>query len=344
MRSASLRDVAAKAGVSVPTASLVLSGKADTVGINADTQKRVHAAAAELKYRPNSQAIRMRQKRFGHVLLLEAARSHTLNQHLVSNILARFDRDDITLSLAQLPDDVMASGERIPSVLRGRNADGILLNWTRSIPRSLEQYLDDTGIPHVWINNKRATDAVYPDDEAAAAHLGETLTRFGHRHVAWWIEDKPDTGHYSEIDREEGLRRAVNAAGGTLTVMRHPENPVRGEHTADERIPFARKFLKEHPEITAIVSYDKASTGPLLYAVAGSGRRIPDDISLAQYCPTLDQQSGIPIAHMNPNMSAVGTQVAEMMLAKINAPDTPVASVTIPHEFFPGTTISTPRR
>src|SRR5262245_49812115 len=48
-----LKEVAAKAGVSASTASLVLTGKAEGRGIPAETNERVRRAALDLNYAPN---------------------------------------------------------------------------------------------------------------------------------------------------------------------------------------------------------------------------------------------------------------------------------------------------
>src|SRR5947209_470702 len=48
-----MADIAARAGVSRATVSLVLNGKDAAVGISEETRRRVQAAAAELGYRPN---------------------------------------------------------------------------------------------------------------------------------------------------------------------------------------------------------------------------------------------------------------------------------------------------
>jgi len=55
----SIYDIAAKAGVSPTTVSLVLNGKSDKLRISQKTRERILAAAAELKYVPNAMARKM---------------------------------------------------------------------------------------------------------------------------------------------------------------------------------------------------------------------------------------------------------------------------------------------
>jgi LacI family transcriptional regulator len=61
---ATIRDVAARAGVSTATVSYVLNGKG---GVGAETAARVRAAAAELGFRPNATARSLATRRAGLV-------------------------------------------------------------------------------------------------------------------------------------------------------------------------------------------------------------------------------------------------------------------------------------
>ena len=65
-----LADVARAAGVSLATASFVLSGRGGSRSAgSAETKKKVRAAAAELGYVPNRHAQAMRTGRGGGVVL-----------------------------------------------------------------------------------------------------------------------------------------------------------------------------------------------------------------------------------------------------------------------------------
>ena len=55
-----IKDVAAKAGVSVSTVSYVINGKAEQIRISEVTQKKVWEAVEELNYRPNMQAKKLK--------------------------------------------------------------------------------------------------------------------------------------------------------------------------------------------------------------------------------------------------------------------------------------------
>ncbi|MFD2357126.1 LacI family DNA-binding transcriptional regulator [Nonomuraea ferruginea] len=60
-RRVTLADVAKAAGVSRPTASLVLSGRGRELRISQDVEERVLRAADELQYRPNIVSVGLRK-------------------------------------------------------------------------------------------------------------------------------------------------------------------------------------------------------------------------------------------------------------------------------------------
>lgn len=65
-----LKDVAKKAGTSLSTTSIVLSGKGDERHISLQTQEKVLAAAAELSYNPSIAARRLRKGDTGNIVIL----------------------------------------------------------------------------------------------------------------------------------------------------------------------------------------------------------------------------------------------------------------------------------
>src|ERR1019366_4581935 len=75
VRSTTLADVARAAGVSIATASYVLSNRTD-VKISAPTRQRVAAAAAELRYRRNALAAALRGGAAREFGLFAAQRPH----------------------------------------------------------------------------------------------------------------------------------------------------------------------------------------------------------------------------------------------------------------------------
>jgi len=80
----------------------------------------------------------------------------------------------------------------------------------------MERLVRQYRLPSIWVNVKRAEDAVHPDDLTAGRLATELLLSHGHRRVAFLdITDPwaPELGrHYSLADRQRGYERAMRAA------------------------------------------------------------------------------------------------------------------------------------
>jgi len=91
MSRVNLTTVAREAGVAVSTASLVLNGKAATVGLAEETIVRIRLTAERLGYTPNHNARSLRLRRSGMVGVILAGSSHS--------------RDSLMTGIRQILDD-----------------------------------------------------------------------------------------------------------------------------------------------------------------------------------------------------------------------------------------------
>ena len=64
-----LREIAERAGMSVGSVSMVLSGRGDAARISKASQQKVFDAARELNYKPNVYAKRLRTNNSGHIII-----------------------------------------------------------------------------------------------------------------------------------------------------------------------------------------------------------------------------------------------------------------------------------
>jgi hypothetical protein len=78
-----IRDVAAAAGVSRTTVSLIVNGRADQVGISLATRQRVSALVSQMGYVPSSAA---REMATGHVVVAAEAATVTVSQPLATSL------------------------------------------------------------------------------------------------------------------------------------------------------------------------------------------------------------------------------------------------------------------
>ena len=187
-----IRDVAAKAGVSVSTVSRVLnqSGYSD-----ADTRARVRHAAAALNYQPNANWSRLRSQSSQTILYLLANRDNINSFHM--RLLVSCERTlqsrgfDLTFSRYEYSRALAPAALPLPRMLEKSGAvDGILLAGVHH--PNLLQLLEKRRIPHVMLGNdfdgppaRLARNCVFFDDGAGIADAVDHLVRLGHRRIAF---------------------------------------------------------------------------------------------------------------------------------------------------------------
>lgn len=85
----SIYDIAAKAGVSPTTVSLVLNGKSDKLRISPKTRERILEAASELKYIPNAMARKLSNRTLKKTPQVAFFWAPTQNPHILNAFIER---------------------------------------------------------------------------------------------------------------------------------------------------------------------------------------------------------------------------------------------------------------
>lgn len=181
-----LRDVAAVAGVSVATASRVLSGSPAT---SAASREAVTAAAAQLDFRPNVQARALRSSRTGSIgLLIPDIR----NPHFadLAHAVERHARERGLVTLISAADERLETQEAAVRLLMSHNVDGLIVvpqgqRDTARGPKALEA-VKQAGIPLVLVDrvvSELDVPAVVPDTRGITQAVEELLA-LGHERIA----------------------------------------------------------------------------------------------------------------------------------------------------------------
>lgn len=260
-------DVAAKAGVSQPTVSLVLS-RNPTARVSADTRDRVLRAAEELGYRPNVVARSLVQRRSYAIGLVVPDLDNQFFAHVVSGA----QRVAVDEGYAVLLCEQRGTGiDRHLDALRARQVDGVILDaaGASSIP---EELLD--GINVVLIDQpSQRWPGVASDAEGAGRMAAEHLLGLGHERVAFV---GPSADVHTFRMRERGFTRALRAAGVAVETELYRRVPatIAGGHTA------MRALLAQSNRPTAVFCANDLLALGAYKACAQAGVSIPRDISL----------------------------------------------------------------
>lgn len=337
-------DIAKKAKVSPNTVSRVLNGKADYIRPTfSNRADRIREMAASMGYRPNATAQSMKTGKHSSISLLTSPIrwSSAISSDFLFSIQSGISDLKYSLVLNTLTEGGDSANRNLPRIFKENCVDGVLVNITHAIPEWLEPMLKDMGVPFVWIGSKHQFDCVYHDDMGAAQKLTSKLLQAGHRNIVYvdcampWNADPADW-HFSNIDRMNGYRQAMDQSGNEPIVIR-PDALLK----PDQRVSFLMGKIFNDNIPTAIISYDLDFTGEtVLFAAARKGIDIPADLSYATFNPHSDScLNDLNISHfgISPQFSEGAVQ---MLFRKICNDNQPAEPVVLPMVFNEGNTIS----
>lgn len=336
-------DIAAAAGVSQTTVSLILSGNTDGMRLSEATRQRVLKAAEKLGYVPDPVATR-----------LASARNHMIGVYTFASafptdvdgfyypILVGIEEEAAALGqdlvlftgtggLDARADDKTAirrTADDKAAIRRTRIADGCLF-FGRHVPEEPIDWLLGGGFPLVYVGRRDELDGRIPfvgvDYVAASAAVVERLVASGHREIRY-LRSEDDA--LSSSDREEGVLAAAKAARlPARLVVRAADSEVGG---------LVERWRGEG--VTAIV-VEETDTGTLSAALleAVKGVRVPGELSVAVLGQPKDhpEVSGFEVPRRELGRRAVRLLVDQITSSDPSSPQqvllncAPVAGATI---------------
>jgi DNA-binding LacI/PurR family transcriptional regulator len=312
-----LKDVAAKAGVSYQTVSKVLNKKAQ---VAAETEARIWQATQELNYRPNVAARNLRTQA-SH--LIGYAWQHmttswrpVLDSFLYSVIHATEAQGYLTIFFTSGGVDAYSNTTPYAELYARKQVDGfILADIIQDDPRVA--FLIEQEIPFAsfGVANKDWDYCwVDVDGRAGIEMMMAHLQTRGHQRIgllAW--ADRSQTGWH----RQEGYRRGLQKAG----ILFDPDWLICGPNTVQAGAEGLKYFLalpaQRRPSAIVCIS-DQLAVGAINAAIA-MGLQVGRDIAITGY-------DDIPMAeHFHPSLTTVrqpiyqvGQQVVDLLLRQIN--------------------------
>src|SRR5574341_410037 len=286
-----MRDVAAAAGVSLSTVSLVVNEKP---GVSHDRRERVLKVIEELNYITGGRRkSAVETKVIGLLMesLSEASRSEGFYVRIVSGI----EDTAYELGYQVLLHVYRPAIDPLNSIreLMGRDVDGLIIANDGDITPNVIQNIAEAGIPIVLVENIQdfPTHSVTADNFSAGRVMTEYLIQLGHRRIG--ALGGPDK--YSSLrDRMRGHRIAMLENGLPLDPGLHPSpvsgNPRKGYVQMQKLIA-----LPEPPTAVFAVS-DRAAFGAM-EAIKDAGLVCPDDISVVGIDDVRDS------AYSNPSLT-----------------------------------------
>ena len=297
---ATLKDVAARAEVSVATAARVLR-RDPTLVVRPGTRSRVEAAASDLSYRPNGAARGLRTRRSGVLAVFLPDPQNIMWLEMLRGVeRAAADRDYLVV-VADAHGPVLDK-EQLGRLVLERRVDGLLVAFARLHDELVDQIAGE-GLPFVPVNSQSGTVAgsVTMDDALGSRLAVEHLVELGHRRIGY-VGGRLDTDVGRR--REAGYREATGAAGLGIE-----ERWVRaGDYTERTAEALGSELFAGGTDSgpTAIYTVSLPTALGVLRAARSAGVRVPDDLSVV----TMDDHPLLD--HLDPTLSAVRMPMAEM--------------------------------
>ncbi len=340
-------SIAERVGVSPRTVQRVLNGTTrDRRPTIVQRAEQIRAMARELNYVPNAAAKATATGRFHNIALVLGTDSHrsSLPERLLRGLSERLNTMDMSMSLLQLTDDQLCDPDRMPRLLREVAADGMLIDYTHGAPAGMEAVIRRNRIAAVWINVKRDTDCVRPNDFAAAYDLTRRLLSGGHRRIAFLdVSYGPamPNPHYSVADRADGYRSAMDDAGLSPVTFLPPD----GEKVdGPDRVRFCRAILERPDRPTAVVCYGESGLIAMTVAAAHLGLVVPRELSLTTFFEHQPYIDGALVAGMLMPSEDVGRVGLETLLEKMSHPSAELEARLVRALYLEGGSIVPPPR
>ena len=219
----SLKQIAERAGVSVPTVSRFLSGSGY---VSEDAAVRIRASVSELGYatravRPGPRPKSLRGIRTGNIAFvsLDAVSPEEMLRmpafpSLLGGIQRALAQQGLALVLAHVHDG------KVPSVLHRNRVDGVLImGGTPPLSPNLKRALMQ--LPAVWCFRRHADplgefDHVFYDNARVGDLAADYFLKRGLRRLAFLT---PRATHTAYAQRRERFIPAVEAGGGSVRVF-----------------------------------------------------------------------------------------------------------------------------
>ena len=298
-----LKDVAARAGVSITTVSVVLNKQREGVRVPEATRERVQKAADELGYRPNEMARGLRRRSsqaigflsdevtttpFAVAMLAAAQTEAARNGYLL-----------ITVNVGRSPSE--ADMERALDSLLQHQVSSVV------VARMWHQEVEPLpGLPETTIFlNCRATSGAFrsiiPAETSAAYTATRELLAHGHQRIAY-LDDS--AGMVAAGLRHDGYRQALEEAGMNpdprlhLNVMARVSGGVHGGDLLD---------LPDDVRPTGVFCFNDQVAMGFYRAARQRGLSIPEDVSVIGF----DDQEFIA-SELDPPLTTMRLPHAEM--------------------------------
>jgi len=274
IQGATIRDVAARAGVSPMTVSRVINAGDN---VRSETRELVNAAIRELNYTPSPAARSLAGSEPNRIGLFYMPTSMSYMSEFMLGALDESTRIGAQVLLEKAGDSEPA--EAALSRLLRAGVDGLLLPPPLSESVEALTEVRETGVAAVGVATGHPSEQIATiriDNEAAAREMTEHLLGLGHRRFGFIAGNPNQT---VSAQRLNGFLAALAQAG----IPRSAARIEQGLYTYRSGLEAAERLLSGDMEMTAIFAANDdmaAATSTLAHRL---GYNVPEDLSIVGF-------------------------------------------------------------
>jgi LacI family transcriptional regulator len=273
---ATVREVARRAGVSPMTVSRVVNGKGR---VRPETRLAVERVIAAVGYVPNGLARALTSRKTGILGLMVPDVGNPFYAPIVRGAESIARRAGFRVMVCNSESNVAYEGEYIADMLRQR-VEGLLIAPVCDESRAHLLRLERHRMPFVLIDRSVTgieCDVVQGDSVGGARRLVEHLISLGHRSIAIIAETMSVS---TARDRRRGYAEALAAAGIALEPHLLLETTVdmHGGYRAMHAL-----LSLDQPRPTAVFATNNLTAVGAIKAIREHGLTVPDDIALVAF-------------------------------------------------------------
>lgn len=309
-RRATLREIAAAAGVAVSTASRVLARSRQGLPPTSAAAERVLEIARQANYEPDAQAASLRSKQ---THMLGVLVPH-LTDVVLSTIYEGIDRAATELGYQTVVANTLDSPDerrRRAELLLSRRVDGLILGDAHADDPFLAE-LAERGTPFVLVSRTHdGFDSVTSDDYAGGRLVGTHLADLGHRRIGVIAgQSYASTGR----DRARGCVDALAERGieTPRDLVVHSTFDAEGGRTA------ALRLMRKKRPPTAIFAVNDTTAIGVMGALRDLERKIGTDVAVVGFNDiSIARDLPVPLTTVRGALDQMGAEAARMLVARL---------------------------
>lgn len=305
---ASIHEVASAAGVSSATVSRVLTGARS---VKPESAAAVHAAVAQLSYRPNQLGRALRRQSTQVVGMIVPSIDNPFFPSIIQTAERQLRSQGYALLLSTSDDDPNIEAERV-AMLVDRQVDGLLISPCRRSASTTAVADAATRVPLVQIDRAvdgDAFDFVGVDDADGMRSIVELVSSLSPRRVAYLGGDLNNWSGEKRHAAFVSLTRARRPTLETVTVL--------GDFsTAWGRSAATDLLSGKNPPDTFVCGNDLIAVG-VIEACEAAGLSVPNDIAVSGYDDVaLARMCRPPLTTIRQPVDQLSARAVELLLAR----------------------------